>query len=163
MAQTSSNVSSVKWIPQFWQNHSIDPPTPWEDRRDLFQLAVVAKANIDIELLLIAVGRTLPALQNAPEGNESEELKNSRTRNLAEQIFFNDEEAASKKAEPKQFNRLMQEDADKKLRSILSYPSEQKLREFLAISSWKLKSYISLKKFSDYLFCSFCQIDKLNV
>ena len=60
---------------------------------------------------------------------------NPKNRNLAEQIFFNDKEAASKKAGLKQFNRLMQEEADKKLRSILSYPSEQKLREFLAISS----------------------------
>ena len=52
MAQ-SSNESNVRGIPPFWQNHTVDPPIPWEDWSDLFQLAIIAKENIDIENLLI--------------------------------------------------------------------------------------------------------------
>ena len=48
MAQ-STNESNVRGIPLFWQNHTVDPPIPWEDWSDLFQLAIIAKENIDIE------------------------------------------------------------------------------------------------------------------
>ena len=53
MAQ-SNNESNVRGIPSFWQNHTVDPPPPipWEDWSDLFQLAIIAKENIDIENLL---------------------------------------------------------------------------------------------------------------
>ena len=44
----SNNESNVRGIPQIWQNHTVDPPIPWEDWSDLFHLAIIAKENIDI-------------------------------------------------------------------------------------------------------------------
>ena len=57
MAQ-SNNESNVKRIPPFWQNHTVDPPTLWEDWSDLFHLAIIAKENIDIENLKKSFGKT---------------------------------------------------------------------------------------------------------
>ena len=36
----------------FWQTHTIDPPAQWENWRDMFQLASIAKENIDKYILL---------------------------------------------------------------------------------------------------------------
>ena len=41
MAQ-SNNESNVRGIPPFWQNHTVDPPIPWEDWSNLFHLAIIA-------------------------------------------------------------------------------------------------------------------------
>ena len=49
MAQ--SNDSNVRGIPPFWSNHTLEPPharTQWSDQ---FQLAIIAKENLDIESL----------------------------------------------------------------------------------------------------------------
>ena len=47
MAQ-SNNESNVRKIPPLWQNHTVDPPLPWEEWSDFFHLAIIAKENIDI-------------------------------------------------------------------------------------------------------------------
>ena len=122
MAQSNSNESNVRGIPSFWQNHTVDPPIPWEEWSDLFQPAIIAKENIDIENLLNATERYRPpppTLENPPE-NESDAQKTSRIeRNIREQKRFGDEEMASIKSETKKFNGMRLEEADKKLRSIL--------------------------------------------
>ena len=113
MAQSNSNESNVRGIPSFWQNHTVDPPIPWEEWSDLFQLAIIAKENIDIENLLNPTERyhpPPPTLENPPE-NESDAQKTSRIeRNIQEQKRFDDEEI---KLETKKFNGMRLEEADK--------------------------------------------------
>ena len=77
MAQSNSNELNVRGIPSFWQNHTVDPPIPWEEWSDLFQLAMIAKENIDIDNLLNPIERYhphSPVLENPPE-NETETQK----------------------------------------------------------------------------------------
>ena len=122
MAQSNSNESNVRGIPSFWQNHTVDPSIPWEEWSDLFQLAIIAKENIDIENMLNPSERyhpLPPTLANPPE-NESDAQKTSRIeRNIREQKRFDDEKMASIKSETKKFNGIRLEEMDKKLRSIL--------------------------------------------
>ena len=122
MTQTNSNESNMRGIPSFWQNHTVDPPTPWEEWSDLFQLAIIAKENIDMENLLKPTERyhpQRPVLENPPE-KESDPQKTSRLeRNIREQKRYDDEEMASIKSETKKFNDMRLEEADRKLRSIL--------------------------------------------
>ena len=73
----SNNESIVRGISPFWQNHTVDPPIPWEDWIDLFHLSIIAKENIDIENLLNPSERhhpQPPTLKNLT-GNESENQK----------------------------------------------------------------------------------------
>ena len=49
MAQSNSNDSNLRDIHSFWQNQMVDPLIPWEEWDDLFQIAVIAKENIDIK------------------------------------------------------------------------------------------------------------------
>ena len=49
MAQ--SNDSNVRRIPPFWPNHTLEPPHAWTQWGDQFQLAIIAKENLDIESL----------------------------------------------------------------------------------------------------------------
>ena len=120
MAQ-SNNKPKVRGIPPFWQNHTVDPPIPWEDWSDLFHLAIIAKENIDIENLLNLSERhhPQPPTMEKPTDNESESQRKSRIdRNIQEKRRYDEEETASIKSETKKFNGMRIE-ADKKLRSIL--------------------------------------------
>ena len=49
MAQ--SNDSNVRVIPPFWPNHTLEPPHAWTQWSDQFQLAIIAKENLDLESL----------------------------------------------------------------------------------------------------------------
>ena len=85
MAQSDSNEPNVRSIPSLWQNHTVDPPIPWEEWSDLFQLAIIAKENIDIENLLNLTERyhpLPPTLENPPE-NESDSQKISALRGIS--------------------------------------------------------------------------------
>ena len=112
----------MRGIPSFWQNHTVDPPIPWEEWSDLVQLALIAKENIDIENLLNPTEQyhpLPPTLENPPE-NKTDSQKTSRLeRNIREQKRYDDEEMVSIKSETKKFNGMRLEEADKKLRSIL--------------------------------------------
>ena len=131
-------------IPSFWQNHTVDPPIPWEEWSDLFQLAIIAKEKIDIENLLNPSERyhpLPPTLENPPE-NESDAQKTSRIeRNIREQKRFDDEEMASIKSETKKFNGMRLEEADKKLRSILYLALGNEGKKIFAKSLRELKFY----------------------
>ena len=108
MAQ-SSNESNVRGIPPFWQNHTVDPPTPWEDWSDLFQLAIIAKENIDIENLLNPSERQHPLppnLENPPDGETDAQRRLRLERNIQEQRRYDEEETASIKTETKKFNGM---------------------------------------------------------
>ena len=106
MAQ-SNKESNVRRIPPFWQNHTVDPPIPWEDCSDLFHLAIIAKENIHIENLLNPSERRHPqppTLEN-PTEKVSESLGKSRIdRTIQEQRRHDEEETASIKSETKKFN-----------------------------------------------------------
>ena len=80
MAQSNSNESNVRCIPSFKQNDTVYPAFPWEDRSDLFQLAVVAKENHNIENFLNPIKKissTNTTLENPPD---SETQKQKATR-----------------------------------------------------------------------------------
>ena len=49
MAQ--SNESNVRGVPFFWPNHTLEPPRSWTQWSDQFQLAIIAKENLDIDSL----------------------------------------------------------------------------------------------------------------
>ena len=49
MAQ--SNDSNVRGVSPFWPNHTLEPPHAWTQWSDQFQLAIIAKENLDLESL----------------------------------------------------------------------------------------------------------------
>ena len=121
MAQ-SHNESSMRVIPPLWQNHTVNPPIPWEDWSDLFHLAIIAKENVDIENLLSPSERhhpRPPKLENRRKPNRNSKRKTRLERNIPEQKRYDDEQAASIKSKIKKLNGMRIEEADKKLRSIL--------------------------------------------
>ena len=78
MAQSNSNESNVRGIHSFWQNHTVDPPIPWEEWSDLFQLAIIAKENTDIDNMRYPTERYhphSPLLENPPEGEKESQKK----------------------------------------------------------------------------------------
>ena len=94
MAQ-SNNESNVRGIAPFWQNHTVDPPIPWEDWSDLFHLAIIAKENIDIENLLNPSERhhlQPPNLENPLDGKTENQRKSRIDRNVQEQRRYDEEE-----------------------------------------------------------------------
>ena len=72
MAQ--SNDSNVRAIPPFWPIHTLEPPHAWTQRSDQFQLAIIAKENLDLESLhkLKTPETQIPILEQAT-GSESVE------------------------------------------------------------------------------------------
>ena len=105
MAQSNSNESNVRGIPSFWRNHTVDPPIHWEEWSDLFQQAIIAKENIDIENLLNPTERCHPLPPTLE--NETDSQKTSRLeRHIREQKRYDDEEIVSIKSETKKFNGM---------------------------------------------------------
>ena len=51
-AQSSVSKSGLKGVHSFWQTHTVVPPTPWTKKSDMFQLALNAKENNNIDNLL---------------------------------------------------------------------------------------------------------------
>ena len=112
----------MRGIPSFWQNHTVDPPIPWEDWSDLFHLAIFAKENIDIENLLIPSKRHHPQppnLENPMDGETDNQRQSRIEKNTQEQRRYDEEESASIKSETEKINGMRREEADKKLRSVL--------------------------------------------
>ena len=154
MAQSNSNESNVRGIPSFWQNHTVDPPFPWEEWSDSFQLAIIAKENIDIDNLLnpTEYHPHPPLLENPPEG-ETETQKTSRLeRNIREQNRYDDEETASIKSETQRFNGMRFEEADKKLRFVLYLALGNEGKKYSAKKSRELESSKFLSKSSGKIF-----------
>ena len=167
MAQPNSNESNVRGILSFWQNHTVDPPIPWEEWSDLYQLAIIAKENIDIENLFNPTERyhpPPPTLQYPPE-NESDAQKTSRIeRNIREQKRFDDEEMASIKSETKKFNGMRLEEADKKLRSILYLALGNEGKKIFGQKFTRVKVLrISFKEFWEKLSTAFVRKNKHNL
>ena len=77
MAQ--SNESSLRGVPAFWPNHTMEPPQSWTHWSDQFQLAIIAKKNLDIDNLS---GQEVPQSQisilEQSTGSEPENERASR-------------------------------------------------------------------------------------
>ena len=119
MAQ--SNDSNVRESPPFGPNHTLEPPHAWTQLSDQFQLAIIAKENLDLESLH---GPEIPETQipilDQTTGSESHtERVNRETRikNAMKQYESAEEKRISE--EKRKFNRMRRTEADKKLRSIL--------------------------------------------
>ena len=164
MAQ-SNNESNVRGIPSFWQNHTVDPLIPWEDWSDLFQLAIIAKENIDIEHLLNPSERhhpQPPSLENPTDGETDSQRRSRMERNTQEQRRYDEEESASIKSETKKFNGKRLEEADKKLRSVLYLALGNEGKRIFGQKFTKVKVLqISFKEFWDSLAIAF--VRKTNV
>ena len=50
MVQSSFD-SNLRGIPAFRPNHTVEPPTQWNNWIDQFHLAIIAKENLDIDNL----------------------------------------------------------------------------------------------------------------
>ena len=164
MAQ-SDNEPNLRVIPPFWQNHTVDPPIPWEDWSDLFHLAINAKENIDIENLLNLSERhhpQPPKLENPLNGETKNQRKSKMDRNVQGQRRYDEEESASIKSETKKFNGMRLEEADKKLRSVLYLALGNKGKIIFRQKNKKVKILqISFKEFWDFLATAF--VRKTNV
>ena len=105
-----------------WQSNTIDSSTPWEDWRDMFQLALLDKENIDIDNLLNPlelVKQEILKLEEEPQ-NESKTVKTERlARSAEERNRFKDSENAQITLERKTFKGMRMEEADKKTSSVL--------------------------------------------
>ena len=141
------------------------PPILWEDWSDLFQLAIIAKENIDIENLLNPSERHHPQPPNLekPTDGETDSQRRSRTeRNTQEQRRYNEEESASIKTETKKFNIMRLEEADKKLRSVLYLALGNEGKRIFGQKFTKVKVLqISFKEFWESLAIAF--VRKTNV
>ena len=112
----------MRGIPPFWPDHTLEPPHAWTQWSDQFQLAIIAKENLDIESLhgSEAPETQIPILEQTT-GSESDTDRASRetkNRNAMKQY-----EAAEEKrinVEKRKFNGMRRTEADEKLRSILS-------------------------------------------
>ena len=118
MAQ--SNDSNVRGIPPFWPNHTLEPPHAWTQWSDQFQLAIIAKENLDLESLHgPEIPETqIPILEQAT-GSESDAEKanrESRNKSTMKQYEYTKEKRINE--EKKKFNGMRRTEADKKLRSI---------------------------------------------
>ena len=164
MAQPT-NESNVRRIPPFWQNHTVDLPIPWGDWSDLFQLAIIAKENIDIENLLNPLERQHPLppnLEKSTDGETDAQRRSRMERNTQEQRQYDEEETSSIKTETTKFNGMRIEEADKKLRSVLYLALGNKGKRIFGQKFTKVKILqISFKEFWEFLAIAF--VRKTNV
>ena len=119
MAQ--SNDLNVRGIPSFWLNHTLDPPHAWTQWSEQFQLAIIAKENLDLESLHgPEIPETqIPILEQAT-GNETDTetaIRENRNKNAMKQYESAEDKRINE--EKRKFNGMRRTEADKKLRSIL--------------------------------------------
>ena len=155
----------MRGIPSFWRNHTVDLPIPWEEWSNLFQLAVIAKENIDIDNLLKPTERCHPRpplLENPPEGQTKTHKLTCLEKNIREQKRYEDEETASMKTGTKRFNGMNFEGADKKLQSILYLALGNEGKKIFGQKSTRVKTLQnSFKEFWENLSVTF--VRKTNV
>ena len=131
MAQ--SNDSNVRGIPPFWPNHTLEPPHAWTQWSDQFQLAIIAKENLDLESLNgPEIPETqIPILEQATGSESDAEKANRESRNKSTMKQYESAEEKRINEEKRKFNGIRRTEADKKLRSILFLGLGAKEKEFL--------------------------------
>ena len=119
MAQ--SNDSNVRGIPPFWPNHTLEPPHAWTQWSDQFQLAIIAKENLDLESLHgPEIPETqIPILEQATGSESDAEKANRESSNKSTMKQYEPAEEKRINEEKRKFNGMRRTEADKKLRSIL--------------------------------------------
>ena len=84
MAQLSTDLNLLG-IPAFWPNHTVEPPTQWTNWIDQFQLAIIAKENLDIDNLNEQLEQeTTIAILEGAQDLENERQRNKETKKLCE-------------------------------------------------------------------------------
>ena len=125
----------------------------------MFQLAIIAKENIDIENILIPSERHHPQppnLENPTDGETDSQRRSRMERNTQEQRRYDKEESASIKSETKKFNGMRLEEADKKLRSVLYLALRNERKSIFGQKFTKVKVLqIFFKEFWDSLAIAF--------
>ena len=79
MAQSTTDLN-LRGISAFWPNHTVEPPTHWNNWIDQFHLAIIAKENLNIDNLKEPVEgeTTLPILEGAQESEIDQQRKTRR-------------------------------------------------------------------------------------
>ena len=115
------NDSNVRGISPLLPNHTLEPPHAWTQWTDQFQLAIIAKENLDIESLHgLEVPETQILILEQVTGSVSDTdraNRETRNRNAMKQYQSAEEKRIIK--EKRKFNGMRRTEADKKLRSIL--------------------------------------------
>ena len=111
----------MRGIPPFWPNHTLEPPHTWTQWSDQFQLAIIAKENLDLESLH---GTEIPEtqiiiLEQATGGKLDTERANRETRNKNAMKQYESAEEKRINEEKRKVNGMRRTEADKKLRTIL--------------------------------------------
>ena len=105
----------------FWPNHTLEPPHSWTQWSDQFQLAIIAKENLDIESLNgPEVPETQTPILEKATGSESDTERATReTRNKNARKHYDAAEEKRINEEERKIKGMRWTEADKKLRSIL--------------------------------------------
>ena len=116
-----SNDSNVRGIPPFSPNQTLEPPHAWTQCKDQFQLAMIAKENLDIESLRgpEIPEMQIPILEQATDSESDTERANRDNRNKNAMKQYESAEEKRINEEKRKFNEMKRTEADKKLRSIL--------------------------------------------
>ena len=79
----SKTDSNLRGIPAFWPNHTVEPPTQWNNWIDQFLLPIIAKKSLYIDNLKEPVegDTTLPILEGAQESETDQQRKAREARN----------------------------------------------------------------------------------
>ena len=140
MAQ--SNERNVRGIISFWPNHTLEPPNSWIQWRDQFQLAIIAKENLDLDSLNgPQIPETqIPILERAT-GSKSDTDRSSReTRNKNAMEQYEAAEEKRINEEKRKLIGMRRAEADKKLRSILFLALGSERKRGIAQKKSRLKS-----------------------
>ena len=119
MAQSSTD-SNLRGIPAFWPNHTIEPPTQWNNWIDQFHLAIIGKENLDIDNLKepLELETTIPILEGAQETENEPQRKAREARNKKTMRVYEHARDKRMAEEKRQFGGMRRYEADKKVRSI---------------------------------------------
>ena len=153
MAQSTTD-SNLRGIPAFRPNHTVEPPTQWNNWIDQFHLAIVAKENLDINNLKESVeGKTtLPILEGAQESETDQQRKAREARNKEVMRVYGHAEEKRLAEEKRKFGVMRRYEAEKKVRSILYLALGAEGKRFFAQKHRRLKVLgISFKEFYELL------------
>ena len=116
MAQSTTD-SNLWGIPAFWPNHTIEPPTQWNNWIGQFDLAIIAKENLDIDNLKVPLEleTTIPILEGAQESETDPQRKAREARNKKTMRVYEHAEDKRLAEEKRKFRGMRRFEADKKL------------------------------------------------
>ena len=157
MAQSTTD-SNLRGIPAFWPNHTVEPPTQWNNWIDQFHLAIIAKENLDIDNLKEPMEgeTTLPILEGAQESETDQQRKAREARNKETMRVYEHAEEKRLAEEKRKFGGMRRYEADKKskVNPILGLRSGRQ-KSFRPETSKGKSPWISFKEFYELLELAF--------